>query len=296
MRAESQATRARPSDAVVPLERAHDLPAPCLGHFDQDDAGAEGLVVGGHHGDASRAEPALEGLRQLVHPRFDARLAKVAMEVDRVRDRREPGIVALSQRLELARSGRDRVDAGPPAETDGVRPHMLDVLAAHVQNSRFLRSAEPLVAARGERVAPEIPEIDAQRTPGLGAIDVDEDVASAGHFADCLDRQQNAGCVGHLCDGEDPGPRAEGVREEVHQPFLAQGCRRRTDARHAQIGSRRLDVPGDVVRRMVFIPEDDLVTGAQGQAANDSGVSFRGVAYQRDFFRIHAEMDGHSRT
>ena len=135
----------------------------------------------------------------------------------------------------------------------GARP------VADVEDADLLRAHEPLVGAGGERVATDVMDVEGQRSPALGAIDVAIDASFAGHRGQLLRRQLEAADVGNLGERENLRAVRAGLGEQLHHLLVAlrhPGHRNPDDLQAEALGP---NIPGLVVGDVVLIPDDDLV-------------------------------------
>ena len=138
------------------------------------------------------------------------------------------------------------------------------------------------MGAGRERVAAQGTQIDIQHTPALGSVDVDVDVAAVGHIAQLRDRELDPAHVRGVGQRQHPRAGGERPREDVDQLLRTGGVARGGDPRHREAEPRRPDLPRHVVRRVVLVPDDHLVSGLERQPVVDDVVGLARVADQRD--------------
>ena len=117
-------------------------------------------------------------------------------------------------------------------------------------------------------ITAEILHVDATVRHGLGAVHEDGNAACAGVFDHALDRTNRAQRIRYVGDGYQEGSVVDEFQQRLDFDFAA-----RVNWRDHEFRPRLLtdDLPGNDVRMVFEMGNDDAVTGLQARAAKTLG-------------------------
>ncbi len=122
----------------------------------------------------------LQSRCQLAHTPLYPVDSDALVEDHRRSHRDDGGVIPLTQRLELPRTG---VLRPLPPDAHVARPEIGGALAPDVQKPGLLGTDEPLVGAGGEEIAAHVVEVEPHGAEALRAVDEGEDPTLAGDRA-----------------------------------------------------------------------------------------------------------------
>ena len=125
---------------------------------------------------------------------------------------------------------------------------------------------------------------------------MDMDARTAGDCAKFPHRQPDAADVRRVGKREDAGPRSERLAEWRDQLIRAGRTARHGHGPERETAPTGADRPGDIVGRMVLVPDHDLVAGPEFESVVDDIVPFARVAHQRNLVRRRAQLARDGRT
>ena len=169
------------------------------------------------------------------------------------------------------------------------RPDDRLCILGDVQQSRALGSQEPFMAARSVGVAPEFPNIHADRSDGLRSVHNAHQPARPRQRGDLGDRHAQPGGRKHMTHTDNSRPLANALRESVHDDRRAVLCLRYGDHVHLHTVMAREILPAMQPARVFLIGEQDAVARAEAKTLGNRVHAGRGTAGQRQLVEIAAE-------
>ncbi len=125
---------------------------------------------------------------------------------------------------------------------------------------------------------------------GMGPVDEHRDPLWPRHRHDVAHREDLPGEVGDVGDLDDARARRDGGRELVHDVLLRRRGHIELDRLHHDAVAARALAPGREHAPIVLVGDDDLVAPLQVEAEDHRLVGLGGVAGDRQFLRVAAEL------